>query len=196
MQAIIDACKAGRLDAVPSVVISNNSRSGAMRRAAREGIPRHHLSSHTHPDPDALDRAICDVLEKHRVELVVLAGYMRKLGPRTLARFRGRIVNIHPALLPQFGGKGMYGLRVHAAVLAAGVKETGVTVHLVSQEYDQGPILAQRRVPVDSQDGVESLAARVLECEHALYPETLQRIASGEIALPQPGHHEERCENT
>ena len=105
------------------------------------------------------------------------------LGPRTLAHFRGRVLNIHPALLPKFGGPGMYGARVHEAVLAAQEKESGATIHLVTEEYDQGPIIAQSRVAVLPGDTVESLAARVLEVEHALFPETLTRIARGEIEL-------------
>ena len=187
MQAIIDACKEGRLQAEPCVVISNNSRSGAMERARREGIPAHHLSSRTHPDPEALDEAILAVLRRHEVEIVCLAGYMKKLGPKTLKAYRNRILNIHPALLPKFGGEGFYGERVHRAVLAAGEKESGPTVHLVDEYYDHGPILAQRRVPVLPDDTPETLAARVLEQEHLIYAETLQRIAAGEIDLDSLG---------
>jgi phosphoribosylglycinamide formyltransferase-1 len=105
MQAIIDACKSGALQATPSVVISNNGDSGALARAKHEGIPHYHLSGKTHPDPGLLDQAILDALIRHRVDIVVLAGYMKKLGPKTLSRFEGRILNIHPALLPKFGGK-------------------------------------------------------------------------------------------
>jgi len=183
MQAIVDACKEGRLRAEPRVVISNNSDSGAMERARREGIPACHLSSKTHPDPDALDRAILETLQRHGVELICLAGYMKKLGKRTLAAYHHRVLNIHPALLPRFGGEGFYGERVHRAVLAAGERESGPTVHLVDGQYDHGPILAQRKVPVLPDDDPESLAARVLEQEHIIYAETLQRIATGEIDL-------------
>lgn len=183
MQAIIDACKTGILSAVPVVVISNNGESRALERARNEGIPNYHLSGKTHPDPDGLDRAILDVLILHKVDVVALAGYMKKLGPKTLAHFRGRILNIHPALLPKHGGKGMYGIRVHEAVIAAGEAESGVTVHLVTEEYDRGPILAQVRVPVMPGDTPETLAERVLVQEHILYPATLQRIATGEIVL-------------
>ena len=179
MQAVIDACNAGQILARPCVVISNNSRSGALARAKREGIPYVHLSGVTHPDPEQLDRAICGVLLDHDVELVVLVGYMKKLGPRTLAQYAGHIANIHPALLPNFGGQGMYGTQVHEAVLAAGMQETGVTIHLVDAEYDHGPIIAQRQVAVLPGDTAESLAHRVLEHEHSLLVETLARIASG-----------------
>ncbi len=184
MQAVIDACKTGRLKASPAVVISNNSDSGALARAEREGIPFTHLSTKTHPDAEALDAAILQVLREHEVELVVLAGYMRKVGAQTLRQYNDRIINIHPALLPKFGGQGMFGEHVHRAVLRAGETETGVTIHLVNDEYDRGQILAQRKVAVLPTDTVETLAARVLETEHAFLVETLQKIISGEIKLP------------
>jgi phosphoribosylglycinamide formyltransferase-1 len=183
LQAIIDACRAGRLVADLRVVICNNSQAHALERAHGAGIATRHLSSHTHPSKEALDGAILETMRAHEVNLIVLAGYMRKLGPRTLAHYRGRVLNIHPALLPKFGGPGMYGARVHEAVLAAQEKESGATIHLVTEEYDQGPIIAQSRVAVLPGDTVESLAARVLEVEHALFPETLVRIARGEIEL-------------
>jgi phosphoribosylglycinamide formyltransferase-1 len=183
VQAILDACREGRLGAEPCVVISNNSDAAVLDRAQAARVPAFHLSSHSHPDPARLDEAILSTLEKHKVNLIVLAGYMKKLGPRTLARYRGRVLNIHPALLPKFGGQGMYGRRVHEAVLAAGEKETGVTVHIADEEYDRGRILAQKRVPVMPDDDAQTLAARVLEAEHQLYAETLQRIARGEIKL-------------
>ncbi|MBN1676666.1 MAG: phosphoribosylglycinamide formyltransferase [Kiritimatiellae bacterium] len=186
MQSIIDACKAGTLQAVPALVISNNSKSGALERARKESIPCAHISGATHGSAEGEDEAILDALQAHNVDVVVLAGYMKKLGPKTLAHYAGAILNIHPALLPKFGGEGMYGIRVHQAVLAAGEKESGPTVHVVDAEYDKGPILAQRRVPVLPDDTPETLAARVLEQEHRIYPETLQRIVTGEIRLPRP----------
>ena len=183
IQAIIDACRNGRLDAEPCVAISNNSRSRALERAACAGIPCYHLSARTHPDADALDKAILGVLERHGVSLVVLGGYMKKLGPATLSRFRNRIVNVHPALLPRFGGRGFYGRAVHEAVLASGDRTTGATIHLVDEEFDHGPLIAQREVPVLDADTADTLAERVLEVEHRLYVDTLRRIASGEIDL-------------
>ena len=119
------------------------------------------------------------------MDLVVLAGYMKILGPRTISRYRGRILNIHPALLPRFGGEGMYGKRVHEAVLAAGETVTGVTIHMVDEEYDHGPIVARCEVSVLEDDTVDSLAERVLRREHGFYVETLQRISRGEIDLDE-----------
>jgi phosphoribosylglycinamide formyltransferase 1 len=186
MQAIVEACKSGALQAAPAVVISNNSDSGALARARQEGIPCFHLSAKTHPNPDDLDQAMLDVMLEYAVDIIVLAGYMKKLGPRVLARFAGRILNIHPALLPKFGGKGMYGIHVHEAVVAAGETESGVTIHLVDTEYDRGPIVAQARVPVEPTDTPEILAARVLRREHTFFAETLQKIVTGAIKLPAP----------
>ncbi len=185
MQAIIDACRSGSLQAEPAVVISNNGGSGALARAAKEGIAHYHLSGKTHPDPIALDQAILPDLRRHAVDVVILAGYMKMLGQETLSHFAGRILNVHPALLPKFGGGGMYGMRVHEAVIAAGEKESGVTIHLVDAEYDTGPIVAQARLPVEPTDTAETLAARVLELEHTFFVETLQRVAIGDLRLSE-----------
>ena len=182
LQAVIDGCADGRLAADVCLVISNNSRSGAAQRAEGHGIPFRHLSAQTHADPDMLDTAVVDALVQHRTDIVFLAGYMKKLGPRTLSHFRGRILNTHPALLPKFGGLGMYGSRVHAAVLAAAERVTGVSVHRVEGDYDSGPILAQCEVPVLPGDDVESLSARVQTRERIFVVETLARIARGELA--------------
>ena len=187
MQAIIDACASGRLGATVCVAISNNSGSMALQRARRAGIPRYHLSGKTHPDPEALDRAILAALEEHGVNLVILAGYMKLLGPKTVSRFRGRSLNIHPALLPKFGGNGLFGMAVHSAVLAAGEKVTGVTVHLADERFDHGPIVAQTQVPVLDGDTADSLSRRVLKHEHEFYVETLGRIERGEIDLDELG---------
>lgn len=187
LQAILDACARGAIPCQVVAVISNNRESGALERARRAGIPAHHLSGQTHPDPAALDAAICQVLVARAVDLVVLAGYMKRVGPQTLGRFPGRILNTHPALLPKFGGAGMYGLHVHRAVLAAGEAVTGASIHLVTDDYDAGPVIAQCRVPVEGGDTPEVLAARVQERERALLVETLGSIARGRIRLPPDG---------
>lgn len=184
LQAIIDASEQGRLNARCRVAISNNSHSMALRRAENHHIPTLHLSSRTHPNPQDLDVAIADALTRHQVDLVVLAGYMRLLGPVTLRRFHNRVVNTHPALLPDFGGRGMYGDNVHQAVLNARAPATGVTVHLVDEIYDHGPILAQTEVPVLPDDTLDSLRNRVQTAERRFYVETLQKIATAQIPLP------------
>jgi phosphoribosylglycinamide formyltransferase-1 len=142
------------------VVLSNNSASGALTRARAAGIPGHHLSSVTHPASETLDAAIKAVLIDGQVDVVLLAGYMKRLGPQTLAAFRGRIFNTHPALLPKFGGSGMFGDRVFEAVLASGDKESGVSLHLVDEQYDTGHVVRQVRVSVEAMDSVASLKAR------------------------------------
>ena len=187
MQAIIDACKKGELPAKPVVVISNNNDSGALARAKKESIPHFHLSTKTHPSPDLLDQAILATLLAHAVDIVILAGYMKKLGNKTLAHFEGAILNIHPALLPKFGGQGMYGIHVHEAVIAAGETETGVTIHLVTEVYDTGAIIAQKKVPVMPGDTPQSLQVRVLKVEHTFFPTVLTEIERGTLSIPGYG---------
>jgi phosphoribosylglycinamide formyltransferase-1 len=184
MQAVIDSCRSGFLQAQPSVVISNNSESEALARAKRENIPNYHLSSNNYPDPEQLDQEILKALRQHCVNLVILAGYMKKLGKQTLSAYHNRIINIHPALLPKYGGQGMYGRYVHEAVINAGEKETGVTIHLVDENYDNGVIISQLRLPVNKEESVEALAGRILEKEHEFLVETLHRIIIGELLLP------------
>ena len=187
LQSIIDACVDRRVNGRVVVVISNNSASGALRRAAAAGIETFHLSSVTHSSGDSLDAAICDALQRARADVVFLAGYMKRLGPRTLATFPARILNTHPALLPRFGGHGMFGNRVFEAVLAAGESESGVSVHLVDGEYDTGVVVRQERIPVLPGDTVESLKARVQACEREVVVNTLAAMANGELIPGTPG---------
>jgi phosphoribosylglycinamide formyltransferase-1 len=187
MRAIVAAIRTGELAAEPRIVISNNRDCEALAFAAAEGLPRRHISASSEGGAEAADRAIADALQGAGAELVILSGYMRRLGPQTLERFRGRILNIHPALLPRHGGQGLYGRRVHEAVHAAGDKITGASVHLVEAEYDTGPVIARREVPVLSGDTAGDIEARVRAAEPELYVETLRGIASGAIRLPEPG---------
>ncbi len=184
MQAIVNACAAGTLAAEPCVAISNNSQSGALVRARQANMATYHLSTQTHGE--GLGAAILAVLRRHEVEVVCLAGYMKKLGAEVLAAYEGRVLNIHPSLLPKFGGQGLYGMRVHEAVLAAGERASGATIHLVDEEYDRGRVLAQEKVAVQAGDTPETLQKRVLAVEHRLYPATLAQIAAGEIPIPRP----------
>jgi len=183
VQSIIDAIKKNFLDAKPCVIISNNSKAYVLERAKIENIPSYHISSIKYPEQEQLDIAIIEHFEKHGVDTVVLAGYMKLLSKKVIEHFKGRVLNIHPALLPKFGGSSMYGMAVHQAVIEAGEIESGATVHLVDSNYDRGRILAQEIVPVFPDDSPEILAARVLEVEHLIYWKTLHRIAIGEIVI-------------
>jgi phosphoribosylglycinamide formyltransferase-1 len=184
MRAIVAAIDAGTLAAVPAVVIGNNGDAAALTFARNRDIPSFHVSAKVCGDETLADAAIAETLARHGVELVILSGYMRKLGPRTLQAFRNRVLNIHPALLPRHGGQGMYGARVHAAVVAAGEQESGATIHLVDELYDHGAILAQARVPVLPGDTAADVEARVRAIEPELYVATLAGILDGRIALP------------
>ena len=166
LQAIMDACEDGLLKANVAVVVSNNSRSLALQRARKSGVPAYHLSSKTHSDDGDLDLAIKDILKKYNVDLIILAGYMKKIGPSVLRTFRNRVINSHPALLPNYGGKGMYGDRVHKAVVKAKSAETGISIHLVDEDYDHGAIISQKIIAVDSSEGVEFVKKNVQKHEH------------------------------
>lgn len=176
MQAVIDACESGRLPAQIALIISNNSNSGALRRARQHGIPNMHLSRNTHGNDSGVDRAMSEALTEATIDLVVLAGYMRLIGPRVLRSFRARIINCHPALLPKYGGQGFYGQHVHQAVIAAGEKESGSTIHFVDEVYDRGPIIRQNRVAVHPNDTAESLEARVKAAEHELLIQAIGEV--------------------
>jgi phosphoribosylglycinamide formyltransferase-1 len=167
----------------PSValVASNRAASGALTVAAREGVPTHVIS-----DPGN-GTALDALLAEHGIDLVVLAGYLRRVPSQTTSVWRGRVLNVHPALLPAFGGPGMYGMRVHQAVIDAGVGVTGVTVHFVDEIYDHGPIIAQWPVPVLRGDTAPALADRVLRVEHRLYPCAVEAVAAGRIHLDLNG---------
>ena len=183
LQAIIDGCKNNKINAEVVVVISNNGDSMALQRAKNEKIPAYHLSAKKFGSEDALALEILNVLSQYGVDMIFLAGYMRMLHISILEKYNNRIFNIHPALLPKFGGKGMYGMNVHNAVIQAGETETGVTIHRVNAEYDSGEIVAQTKVAVMVGDTAEILAARVLEREHEFLVEVISDISEGKIAL-------------
>lgn len=184
LQALIDACANQRLDASVALVISNNSQSGAMRRSQQAGIAALHISSKTHQGETGADQAMVTAIEAANVDWVLLLGYMKKMGGQMLAQFGGRIINTHPALLPNFGGKGFFGRKVHEAVHASGACESGATLHLVGNDYDTGPIIAQTKVPVFPADGVDAIEARVKAAEQALLIDTLRDISQGKL-LPK-----------
>lgn len=185
LQALLDRFDEGGDGSARIVaVVASSERAGALERAARAGVTTHVLGP-VEGDDDAarLER----ILEGCRADLVVLAGYLRMVPASVVRRFRGRMVNVHPALLPGFGGQGMYGLRVHRAVLKAGVRVTGVTVHFVDEAYDRGPIIAQWPVPVLEGDDPETLAARVLRVEHRVLPAVVSALARGAVELADEG---------
>ena len=172
LQAIIDHFDGlGRLARVV-LVASNRANAPALAKAATASIP---AASFDATDDGA---GLLSLLREHRIDLVILAGYLKRIPSRVIEEFAGRILNVHPALLPDFGGEGMYGRRVHEAVLAAKAGQSGVTVHLVDNDYDRGPIVARWIVPVLPGDDVSSLAARVLEVEHIVYPRAVEMVAA------------------
>ena len=175
-QAIINACRQGQLSASVTVAISKNSNATALTRAKNANIPALHLSGKTHPDPEQLDAAILEALKAHNVDLVVTVGYLKKLGKKTLAHYQNRVVNIHPSLLPAYGGKGMYGQKIHAAVLQNKNAETGITIHYLDEEYDTGNIIAQVRIPVSESDTVTTLEEKILLNEHPFLIATLNQL--------------------
>ena len=173
LQAIIEHFDNLARERVAKVVLvaSNRADSPALIRGATASID---IASFDAADDGS---QLLELLRKFRVDLVVLAGYLKRIPPLVIREYASRIINIHPALLPAFGGEGMYGARVHEAVIESGAKESGVTVHLVDDEYDRGPIVAQWRVPVEPTDTAESLAARVLSVEHVVYPRVIEMVA-------------------
>jgi phosphoribosylglycinamide formyltransferase-1 len=185
LQTIIDNCASGALDAEVVVVISDIE-CGALERARKAGIPAEHIDrrdKQRYPTRETFDRAVLDCLRSHDVALVCLAGYLRIMTRDLVDAFAGRMMNIHPALLPSFGGKNMIGHHVHQAVLDYGCKLSGCTVHFVSLETDGGPIILQRPVPVEEDDTPDTLAARILPHEHALFSEAIQLFAQGRLRI-------------
>ena len=180
-QAVVDACSSGVVQASVELLICNNSSAGVMARAAAANVPALHLSQATHPGPGELDAAICQALLDAEVDLVVLVGYMKRLGLPTVNAFEGRVISVHPSLLPKHGGPGFYGGMVHEAVLKAGDTETGATLHLVSEMYDEGDILLQESMTVEPGDTVASLTERLKPIEHGLIIEAITRFAEGKF---------------
>ncbi|HET8654573.1 MAG TPA: phosphoribosylglycinamide formyltransferase [Longimicrobiaceae bacterium] len=187
LQALIDRLNArSGAPARVHLVIANRPDAGALRRAEEAGIPTGLVSARLH-GPDAVAGRMQALLAEHAIDLVVLAGYLQLVPREVVLRYAGRILNIHPALLPAFGGPGMYGIRVHQAVLASGATVSGATVHLVDEVYDRGRILAQWPVPVLPGDTPEALASRVLRVEHLLLPAAVEALAAGGTGeLPMP----------
>jgi phosphoribosylglycinamide formyltransferase-1 len=190
LQAVIDRFHGTRGERHPvevCLVVSDRSSAYGLERAEKAGIDARVLSPDECGSSEEFGERLLDLFLLYKADYIVLAGYLRMIPPSVVKRFRNRIINIHPALLPFFGGKGMYGLRVHKAVLESGMKVSGATVHFVDEEYDHGPIIAQGAVPVFGSDTPESLADRVLEVEHDLLPRAIELIAEGRVKVCE-GH--------
>jgi phosphoribosylglycinamide formyltransferase-1 len=183
-EAILKAIRSGVIRGARIVcVISNNSGAGALETARKNGIADFHISRAQFESDQDFDRQILTTLDSLGANFIVLAGYMKIVSPAVISRYRNRILNIHPALLPEFGGAGMYGERVHKAVLAAGKTVSGATVHVVDEVYDHGAIVLQKTVPVSPGETPETLAKKVLEIEHEIYPEAVRLFAEGKVTI-------------
>jgi len=159
-----------------SLLISNNPKSGAVLFAKEKDIDVFILNANRYPDNDEYESVLIEKLKKVKPILVILAGYMKLIPSKTTSIYKGKIINIHPGKLPDFGGKGFYGMNVHQAVINSGVKETAITIHYVNEEYDKGMIIHQEKIPINRDDSVESLAKRVLLMEHKIYPQIINKL--------------------
>lgn len=183
LQALIDACGNGLIPGSVVLVIGSRKGAPALDRAKAAGIETIVLRRDKNDRDEAYADSLLEALASHRVDLVCLAGYMRLLPSKVVTAYRWRIMNVHPALLPGFGGRGMFGHAVHEAVVASGATESGCTVHFVDEEYDHGPIILQRKVPVLPNDTPDDLAARVLPVEHRTYAEAVRLFAEGRLRV-------------
>jgi phosphoribosylglycinamide formyltransferase 1 len=186
LQALMDRIRSGDLPAEIAFVLSNNSKSGALSKARAFGAPALHVSAVTEGGDEQAAARITEIVKESRIDLLVLAGYMKLVPAGVLAAMRNRILNIHPALLPAFGGEGFYGHLVHEAVVKRGCQYSGITIHMVDSAYDEGPIVLQRMLRVDPRWSPEQLAAEVLKLEHAWYWRVVKGFATGEIKPAAP----------
>jgi len=187
LQALMDACREGRIFGEVVAVVSNKKYAYALTRAREAGIETLVFDPSDYKSRTLWCSKIASALKERNVDLVCLAGFMVKLEASMMRAFPRRILNIHPALLPKYGGKGMFGKHVHEAVIAAGEKESGCTVHLVDELFDHGPILAQAKVPVEPSDTPDTLAARIHPQEHQLYVSVVADFCSGKLNLEGEG---------
>lgn len=181
VEAILQAMQDPAYPAEPVLILTNKPGAGVLAKAVHHGVPSVVVDHKAYASREAFDAAVVAALKPAAPDFICLAGYMRIITPVFLAAFGGRILNIHPALLPKHGGPGMYGHHVHAAVVAAQDAESGASVHWVTEEVDGGAVILQERVPVLPGDTAESLAARVLTAEHRVYPEALRRVCLGQV---------------
>jgi len=182
-QKIAESCKSGFLESDIKLLIHNNEKAKAKDKAIALDIDTYHISAKTEGSVEAETNKILEVLEQNHIDLVVLAGYMKKLHPKFIQKYKDRIINIHPALLPKFGGQNYFGMNVHRAVFDNSEVESGATIHLVDEIYDNGKILSQGKVDVSKAESAEEVAALVLEVEHKLYSDVLKKIEEEKIEL-------------
>ncbi len=173
---LIDAMRQRQLTAETAIVITNNRDSEIYRWCIENKVKVHCINSQTHLDEDEKDEAIRDLLLQSDTGLVVLSGYMKKIGPQTIKRFANKILNIHPSLLPKHGGRGLYGDKVHQVVLQSGDKQSGASVQFINEEYDQGPVIMQRTVEVEAAETVATLKSKVQAIEPGLYLDSIKQI--------------------
>ena len=194
-QAILNAKSKREIKSRICLLITNNSKCGAVELAKNYSVDVVHISRKLYPDLDPVQYSnlFISALKKYEIDLIVLAGYMKKIGKEVVQEYYNRIINIHPALLPSFGGENMFGLNVHRAVIESGVKVSGLTIHFVNQDYDQGKIIFQKCVEVSDDDDAFSLQKKILIYEHESYPEVIKRIEKGLIKIG--GKNEQNCTN-
>lgn len=183
LQSIIDHCQSGSIPATIGFVASNKATAYGLERARLNGIPAFHISARTHQSQQGAEAELYRLIRQYHVQLLCLAGYLKKISGWLISRMPGRIINIHPGILPFLGGEGLYGHHVHQKVLDLNMKISGVTVHFVDEHYDHGPIIAQECVPVLPEDDCETLARRVLQVEHELYPRVIGWFAQNKIRV-------------
>ena len=183
LQAVIDACEAGKLHARVCAVLSNNLDARALQRGTSAGIDTFYVDSPTYGGDEALTAAMLEFLDARHTDMILLAGYLKKISADILARYPGRVFNIHPALLPKYGGKGMYGMHVHRAVINAQERVSGITVHRANGAYDEGEVVLQTTVALTPGETAETLAEKILKEEHIFIVQFIDEIISGNIPL-------------
>ena len=182
-EAIIRASREGRLSSEVGLVISNNINAGVLKRAKALEVNNSVIDPRSFESEELYITSLFNTLDENEIDFIALAGYLKLVQPELIDKYRNKITNIHPALLPSFGGKGFYGMKVHEAVIEAGCKVSGVTIHLVNEKYDRGAIISQRTLPVFDDYSPESLAERVLKIEHEIYPEALQLFEESRVQV-------------
>jgi phosphoribosylglycinamide formyltransferase-1 len=183
LKSIIDSQKKGNITSKVVLVISNNSNSNALNIARSNQIPEYHLSQKQYNTEQEYTEAFLDLLRKHKVDMIILAGYMKLLPAEIVRAFKNSILNIHPALLPSFCGQGMYGMKVHEAVINYGAKVSGASVHIVDEIYDHGPVVIQKTVKISDEDTPETLQKKVLKIEHKLFPEAIKLFETKKLTM-------------